>query len=132
MFGSDFSGVESIDYNMTFLEGDEQERLAAVQAFSRRFDQGRGTVFYDGTYGLDLRTFVADVTPVPVAKGMIASEGLKDERFVDVDVEIDILDDGSWRIEMSPTFRADGTTFERTFIVTKDKVSLLEPANALI
>jgi hypothetical protein len=131
MFGSDFSGVESIDYNMTFLETEAEQRLAKVQAFSRRFEQGRGTLFYDGTYGLDLRMFVADVVPVPVAKGMIASEGLKEDGIVEVAVEIDIQEDGSWVIQMTPKLE-DQTTFERVFTVTKDKVSLLEPGNALI
>lgn len=117
MLGSDFAGVESIDWNMTFREGEAQEQIAAQEAIARRFCQPSASLFYAESYGLDLRSFLVDVTPPEVAKGMIVSEALKDDRCVDCQVEITIRDDESWLIEMNPIL-SDGTSFDLTFTVT--------------
>jgi hypothetical protein len=119
MFGSDFAGVESIDWNMSFRSGEAEERIAAQEAIARRFCQESGSLFYAESYGLDLRSFLVDVVPPAVAKSMIVSEALQDERCIDCQVEITIREDSSWLIEISPVL-SDGTSFNLTFVVSAD------------
>lgn len=125
--GADFSGVEDIDPAMTWLEGEDNELLAAAQNFARRFLQPRGALWYAPGECLDLRMFLVDVIPKEVAQGMIVAEGLKEPRVTDVEVSITELDPdnpGSWKIEIRPTFSGE-STFELTFHASPDKVSLI-------
>lgn len=125
--GADFAGVEDLDPAMTWREGEDQELLAAVENFARRFLQPRGALWYSPNDCLDMRMFLVDVIPKEVANGMLVAEGMKEPRVTDVEVVITDLDPetpGSWKVEMRPTFSGE-TTFELTFNATPDKVSLI-------
>lgn len=75
-YGSDFSGVEDIDFGLSVVEG----REAYIQAIARRYISPRGGHRYARGYGLDLRNYLADHIPLGVAQSAIAAEARKDER----------------------------------------------------
>ncbi len=126
--GADFAGIDDLDPAMTWLEGEANELLAAAQNFARRFEQPRGALWYAPSACLDMRMFLVDLIPKEVAKGMIIAEGVKDQRVVNVEVEINDIDpsnpNAGWKVEIKPTFD-NGSQFELTFNATPDKVSLI-------
>lgn len=122
--GSDFSGVDDLDFNLTYLEGEEPEKLAFMQAIQRRLSTPRGALWYDESYGLDVRTFLSDTISPSVAQGAIAAEIRKDERVANAEVEVLVDDLGKWTINMSVT-TLTSETLELTFILTTDKVALV-------
>lgn len=88
-YGSDFSGVQEIDANWTFLSGDKQERLAYAQAIVRRLSTPRGAMPRDRSYGYDLRAMLADAGLTTTQAAMaIRSEVLADERSRECVVDI--------------------------------------------
>jgi len=124
--GSDFSGVNDLDFALTFLEGEEQERLAFIQAIQRRLSTPRGALFYDESYGLDLRTFLSDNISPAVMQGIIAAEIRKDERVANSEVTVtpDPVIHGKYTVDMSVT-AIEGQEFSLTFTLTSDKFELI-------
>lgn len=122
--GSDFSGVDDIDSALTYLEGEAAEQVAFAQAIARRYETPNGGLWYDGNYGLDLRTFLVDQLPPQVVEGMISAEARKDERCVKCTAEITVQADGAWQIKILPT-SDEGETYELTMAVTTETAALL-------
>jgi hypothetical protein len=122
--GSDFAGTDSIDWDMTFREGEAQEQIAYQEAIARRYLQPRGGLFYDPSNGLDIRVFVADHMPVQVAQGLIVGEAFKDPRTADCQCVIDIQEDSSWliQIQVAPD---NGPTYPLTFMATATTIEQL-------
>lgn len=120
-YGSDFAGVDDIDFNLTFLEGEAPETLGLVQAIARRFLCQRGGLFYADDYGMDLRSFVADSVPLDIAQGLIGAEARKDERVTLATCEITLDVKGAWIVVISVVGSQD-ETFTLTFLVTPDNV----------
>lgn len=121
-YGSDFAGVEDIDFNLTFRTGETQEIIALEEAVARRFLTPRGGVFYAPDYGMDLRSFIADAVLLDIAQGLIAAEGRKDERVSLCTCLITVLDSGAWSVLIDVT-GSDDDTFSLTFAVTADSVT---------
>jgi phage baseplate assembly protein W len=124
--GSDFSGIDDVDYALTFLEGELPERLAFVQAIQRRLSTPRGALWYDESYGLDVRTFLSDNISPAVAQGAIAAEIRKDERVANAEVSVTVDDLGKWTINMTVSALTQAT-FELTFKLDSTKLTLLVP-----
>jgi phage baseplate assembly protein W len=124
--GSDFSGVNDLDFALTFLEGEEQERLAFIQAIQRRLSTPRGALFYDPSYGLDIRTFLSDNLSTKVMQGIIAAEIRKDERVANSEVSVtqDPVVRGKYTVNMAIT-AIEGQEFSLTFVMTSDKFEII-------
>jgi hypothetical protein len=76
-YGSDFAGIDDIDALWSF-ETDETKALQ--QALARRLICPLGALFYDPTYGFDIRNLVADFSDPDAAARQIDAEVRKDER----------------------------------------------------
>lgn len=122
--GSDISGVEDLDPNLTFLEGEEEEKLAFTQAIARRFVTPQGGLWYKPTYGLDLRSFLADTIRPEIVEAAISAQARLDERCVNCSATITVQEDGNWKVDIFPVTE-DGQEYQFTFLVTTEKVSLL-------
>lgn len=125
--GSDFSGVDDLDFALTYLEGEDAEELAFMQAIQRRLTTPRGALWYDPSYGLDLRIFLADNVSTGVAQGVIAAEIRKDERVANAEVAISVDDLGKWTVDMSVT-ALTGENLELTFKIDSSKVEVITSA----
>ncbi len=125
-YGSDFSGVDDVDQFLTFLEGDD-EIVAFMQSIARRYTTQRYGLFYDPTYGLDLRLYLSDVEPVEVVQGLIGLEARKDPRVQDA--KASITESGSpsareWAVTIEVT-PLSGPPFTLTLSVDSVSVTLL-------
>ncbi len=125
--GSDFSGVDDLDFALTYLEGEQSEQLAFMQAIQRRLTSPRGALWYDPSYGLALRTLLADNVSVGVAQGVIAAEIRKDERVANAEVTITIDTLGKWKIDMFVT-ALTGDSLELTFKIDSSKIEVIASA----
>lgn len=125
--GSDFSGIDDLDFNLSYLEGEEAEQVAFMQAIQRRLSTPRGALWYDESYGLDLRTFLSDNINPSVAQGVIAAEIRKDERVANAEVAVIVDDLGKWTINMSVTALTQ-ETFELIFKLDSSKLTLVTSA----
>jgi phage baseplate assembly protein W len=128
--GSDFSAVDDLDFALTFLEGEEHERLAFIQAIQRRLSTPRGALFYDPSYGLDLRNFLSDNLSPKVMQGIIAAEIRKDERVENAEVSVtpDPVVRGKYIVDMNVTAQGEDQEFALTFILSSDKFDLIKGA----
>lgn len=122
-FGSDFSGFDDIDPLWTFLEGATQEATALAQAVARRFICTRGGLFYDPSYGLDLRLFISSTFSPAQVEEQIAAEARKDERITDCVATVTVLGE-TWEVQIKCT-ASTGATFDFTLSVSRVTVSLL-------
>lgn len=122
-YGSDFSGIDDLDLNLTFLEGETPEQLALEQAVARRYLTPRGGLTSLGApdYGMDLRSFVADAIDLNIAQALIASEATKDERVESATCTISVRTDGAWLVSIAIVGSGD-ESFTLTFLVTTDNV----------
>lgn len=79
-YGIDVACVDDIDPTFELVSG----RKALVQALARRLATPRGGLFYDGTYGYDLRAVlnasVEDFGGVYAIAAAVEAECQKDER----------------------------------------------------
>lgn len=82
--GSDFSGASDISPALTVTSG----RRGLIEAIARRFITPRGALFYDDSYGFDLRQFLNGVAAAPgqIAAGCV-DEAEKDERVEQASAE---------------------------------------------
>ncbi len=78
-FGSDFSGVDDLDANLTMVSG----RTCLLQAILRRISTPRGALWYAPDYGTDIGAFLNTSTDTRVIQQAIESEILNDERVDD-------------------------------------------------
>lgn len=127
-FGTDFSGVDEIDANWAFLEGEANEVTAFVQAIARRYLTPRGGLFYDQSYGFDIRTLVGDNIEPSLAEAMIATEALGDERVADCQASVTAsgpLNGQTWQIKIVVTAKT-GATYALTLAVSAVTVELLK------
>jgi hypothetical protein len=127
-FGSDFSALDDLDPALTFLSGPEGERLAFKQAIARRFTTPRFGLFYDPTYGLDLRGYLSDTESKETVETMAAAEARKDQRVRDAIVTISeqrAADNSlTWFVAIK-VVPQDGPTFDMTMTVDAVTVELL-------
>lgn len=125
MYGSDFSGVEDIDFGLTVLTGEAGERRALAQAVTRRFLTPRGGLPYAPGYGLDIRSFLVDTANPRMAEGLIAAEARKNSRIHRATATIAVdPDTQAWTVDLA-LVPVDAGPFRLTFLVTAETVSLI-------
>ena len=126
-FGSDFAGIEDIDPLWTF-ETDENKALQ--QALARRLICPPGALFYDPTYGYDVRRLLADIVDTDTAARSIDAEVRKDERVLTSSTTVTATGSGAdITLTISITITpADPTkkSFAFTLSVNSVTVALLE------
>jgi phage baseplate assembly protein W len=120
-YGSDFAGVDDIDFNLTFREGEDQEIIALEEAVARHYETPRGGVWYAPDYGMDLRSFIADAIDLDIAQALIAAEARKDERVASSSCTITVREDAAWVVDISFEGSQDDE-FTLTFLVTTENV----------
>lgn len=125
--GSDFSGFDDLDPRLTFLEGDANEITACAQAVARRFITPRGGLFYDQSYGLDLRAFLSDTANPDLVAKQICAEARKEQRVTDCAASITVNGD-TWTVVINPSIDT-GRSFTLTLAVSAVTVELLTVAN---
>ncbi len=75
--GTDFSGTDDIDNNLTPVSG----RLMLAQAVARRWLTEPGSLFYDPEYGYGLKRLLnASIDSTGAIAAGLSAEALKDER----------------------------------------------------
>ncbi len=121
-FGSDFDAVDDLDQFLSFLEGDD-EATAYVQAIARRFTTQRFGLFYDLTYGLDLRGFVSDPIDPTIVQGLIAAECRKDPRTKDAVARINATGE-TWTVTIL-VISQPGPSYTLTLSVNDVSVTVL-------
>lgn len=126
-FGSDFSGINDIDPNWSYLANSpttpNDESIALTQAIARRLTTPRGGLFYDLNYGTDIRDFISSSIPIAQAISAIEAECRKDERVDDCDVTISVVAD-EWFVTIECKAHASGP-FALTLAVSAVSVELL-------
>lgn len=122
-FGSDFSGVEDLDANLTFLSGDQPEALALAQAVARRITTPRGGLFYRQSYGDDIRNYISDTANAGIVAQQVSAEIRKDERISACDTQITAVGE-TWMMVIGCT-ASTGATFTLTIAVSAVTVTLL-------
>lgn len=121
--GSDYSAVDDFDYNLTFLSG-EQEKKAFVQAIARRLGTPRGALFYDRSFGLDMRTFLSENLSPRIIEGVIDAEVRKDPRVASSTVQATYSDGGRLQIDVVIRVKT-GDTFPLTFTLSDETRTLV-------
>ena len=75
--GSDFSCIDDLDADLSLASAE----VAHAQAIARRLITDRGGLFYDRSYGLNLRRYLnAAVSDLGTLAAQIEREALSDER----------------------------------------------------
>ncbi len=83
--GTDFSGVDDIDNNLTMVSG----RKMLAQAIVRRWITDPGGLFYDPEYGAGLLNYLSDIVDdVGSIAALLSAEARKDERVEDCQVSV--------------------------------------------
>lgn len=126
-FGTDLYCVDDIRPTFDLVSG----RTGLAQALARRLSTPRGGLFYDTTYGLDLRAYLnADLDQGDAFRleAAAASECERDERVARATAEVtfdQVAETLTIRIDIVP---ADGEAFRLVLDVTAVTVALLEVA----
>ncbi len=122
-FGSDINGFDDLDPRLLFLEEDVDEVTALIQAVARRYITPRGGLFYDPSYGLDLRQFISGTFSPAQMEALIAAEARKEERVTDCTATVTVAGD-VFSVEIRCT-ASTGATFDFTLNVSQVTVTLL-------
>lgn len=88
--GTDLGGdVDDLDANLSFVSG----RRALLQNLADRLTTPRGSLWYDESYGDDIRRFIGASVDARVIEGAVEAECLNDERVSEVTATIAETDD---------------------------------------
>lgn len=124
-YGSDFAAFEDLDANLTFLSGPAKELYALAQSTARRLFTPTGALFFDTTFGFDIRTFVSGTTSPDIASKQISNEARRDERISNVVTTI-VVSGETWNVKIVVT-PSNGPAFVLTASVSQlsvDRVSM--------
>jgi len=84
-YGDDIGGVFDISADLLVVRG----RVALSHAIARRLTTPRGGLFYDLSYGHDVRQYVNAPSVQPgTIESQVSTECLKDERVLDATVSV--------------------------------------------
>lgn len=120
--GYDLSGILDLSPDLRTVNG----REALIEALARRLTTPRGGLWYDPSYGHDVRQYVNAPDPQPgLIESQVSAECLKDERVLDAEVTVLSLGE-DLRISVEIT---DGRgPFTLTLKVTQVTVEVLRNA----
>lgn len=122
-YGRDIRAATDLDPSFALVEG----RALLVEALRWRFMTPRGALFYDPSYGLDLRSRVADVFTEPDAldfRRAIVAEALKDRRIESASATV-AFDRTARRLAVRVSLVDGAGPFAVVFAVTADTVSTI-------
>lgn len=120
-FGTDFRGIDDID---AAWSEETDETKVVQQALGRRYICPTGGLFYDGSYGYDVRDMVADIADPSFAQRAIDAEGKKDERVQAIQSAVTKGEDDKTLIGINGT-GVTGQPFALTLQVDDVTVTLL-------
>lgn len=87
-YGTDITGLGDVTSGLSEIEG----RRVLIEAIGRRLITPRGSLFYDASYGFDVRQFLSGTFP---GAGQIASGVLEqveaDERVLSADADVRMI-----------------------------------------
>lgn len=120
--GYDLGGILDLSPDLRVVNG----REALAHAIARRLTTPRGSLFYDGNYGHDVRQYVnAPVQRPGVIESQVSGECLKDERVLES--EVTVLNVGE-ELRISVKITDARGPFTLTLVVTQLTVELLRNA----
>jgi hypothetical protein len=87
-YGTDITGLGDITSSLSEVEG----RRALIESIGRRLITPRGALFYDDSYGFDLRQYLSGVFPGagPIAAGVL-EQVEADERVLSADADVRLV-----------------------------------------
>jgi hypothetical protein len=117
--GIDLAGVDDLTPDLAIVGG----RRALIQSIARRLITPRGGLFYDPSYGFDLRQFLSGVTSAPsaIAAGVVA-EAEKDARVEQATAVVTFTGD---TLTVRLSIADGGGPFPLTLSVSKVTVTIL-------
>lgn len=119
-YGTDFDGVDDIHPSLREVSG----QLAVAQAVARRLMTPRGGLFYDRSYGFDVRAYLnAAAPPIGEIVSGVEGEAEKDERVARATATVTYLSE-TMTISLKLETVAFGT-FRLTLDVSELTVSIL-------
>ncbi len=117
--GLDLACVDDIDPGLSLSDG----RQGLIEAIARRLITPRGGLFYDPTYGYDVRRFVgATGASAPAIAQGVANEALQDERILQARAAVTL---GAEELTIRLSLQDAAGPFELTLAVSRVTVSLL-------
>jgi phage baseplate assembly protein W len=120
--GYDLSGILDLSPDLRTVHG----REALIEALARRLTTPRGGLWYDPSYGHDVRQYVNAPSPQPgLVESQVSAECLKDERVLDA--EVTVLSVGE-ELRISVEITDARGPFTLTLVVTQVTVELLRNA----
>jgi hypothetical protein len=122
--GTDLSLWPDVDPGGTFISGS----LALAQALVRRLTTPRGGLFYDSSYGTDIRQFLSemiDSSRLGIFQQRIEQEVLQDERVLAASALL-TFNDATNTMSCSLTVQTANGPFVLTLAVSSVTVTLLQ------
>lgn len=114
--GIDLSGVDDLTPSLKTTSG----RRGLIEAIARRMITPRGGLFYDESYGYDLRQFLNGITAAPGAiSSNVVAEAEKDERVEQASAVATFIGD---RLNVKIAIADGGGPF--TFVLSVSKVTV--------
>jgi hypothetical protein len=86
--GVDIACIDDLDASLSLVDG----RTGLGQALARRISTARGMLFYDPTYGIDIRGQMNRPFTATQAARLVEGECIKDERVNDVAATVEFSD----------------------------------------
>ena len=120
--GTDLNWDGDLDPAGRYVSG----RKCLAQAFRRRFETGRGTLFYDGEYGLDLREYLnrdLGTGELAALARAIEDQALQDDRVLSATATVTFVDE-RLRVELALVDAAG--PFDLTLAVSDLTVEVLD------
>lgn len=132
--GSDFAGSDDLTWDLAFLEGENEEILAYLQAIAAALLSDVGSLEYAPTYGRGLFRYLsrAGVAASQVAAD-VAATCLDDERTDNVTVTPTSTDDAENGLTLSVTlYVRGGARYELTVSVDRIKAAIEVSTGAVV
>lgn len=132
--GSDFAGVSDLTWDLAFLEGESEERLAYLQAIGAALLSDVGSLEYAPTYGRGLFRYLsrAGVAASQIAAD-VAATCLDDERTDNVTVTPSDSGDDESGLTLSVTlYVRGGARYELTVSIDRIKAAIEVSTGAVV
>lgn len=119
--GTDFSGVDDLDANLSSTGG----RRGLAEALAARLSSK--LLWYDRDYGYDIRDSVGASLPFSVLESRITQQCFRDERVRNASADASIVErtDGSVALSIDIALTDDDGPFEFTLLVDTLTVEIL-------
>lgn len=118
--GTDISCVSDVTSSLQTVSG----RRCLIEAIARRLITPRGGLFYDASYGFDLRQYLSGITSAPsaIAAGVV-EQAEQDERVDQATAEVSFIGD---RLLVKLTISDNGGPFAFVLSVSSVTVEILK------